>query len=252
MQRERTYSTEAIILRRRNFGEADRILTIFTPHLGKIRAKAVGVRKPRSRKAGHLELFCRSRLFLAHGRDLDVITQAETIEPFAALRDDLNRSASASYMAELLDRFAAEGIENQEAYLCLSTALHALCESNEPKRILVHYALHLVGSMGFRPQLFRCVIGREDIHAEDQSFSPLLGGVICPHCAERARGQFAITMPVLRLLRHMEKTSFAETALLSVRRETVEEADKIMQRYIQHLLEHPLRSRAFLQKVDEG
>jgi DNA repair protein RecO (recombination protein O) len=252
MQRERTYSTEAIILRRRNYGEADRILTLFTPHLGKIRARAVGVRKPRSRKAGHLELFCRSNLFLARGRELDIITQAETIEPFAVLRDDLNRSASASYIAELLDRFAAEGIENREAYLCLSSALHALCEADEPKRVLLQYALLLVGTMGFRPELFTCVIGRETIRAEDQYFSPLLGGVICPQCKERARGHFAVTMPVLRLLRHFAKSTFPSTSVLSIRPETLEEADRVLQRYIHHLLEHPLRSRAFLQKVHEG
>src|SRR5215472_14024187 len=91
--RERTYRTEAIVLRRKDIGEADRILTLFTPQLGKVRAVAKGIRKPRSRKAGHLELFTCTRLLLAVGRDLDIITQAEGLEPYRPLRDDLLRGA---------------------------------------------------------------------------------------------------------------------------------------------------------------
>jgi DNA repair protein RecO (recombination protein O) len=249
MSRERTYSTEAIILRRRNFGEADRILTLFTPRRGKIRARAVGVRKPRSRKAGHLELFSQSRLFLAQGRDLDIITQAETVQSHAALREDLERSASASYLAELLDRFAAEGVENPDAYTCLSNALHALCVAPDIKLVLLHYDLRLIGSMGFRPDVFSCVLGREEIIAEDQFFSPSLGGAVCPRCADRAPGSFPISLAALRLLRHLEKSPLEEVTSLSMRDETREEADRVLQRYIQHLLERPIRSRDFLQKV---
>jgi DNA repair protein RecO (recombination protein O) len=249
MQRERTYSTEAIILRRRNFGEADRILTLFTPRLGKLRVRAVGIRKPRSRKAGHLELFSRSRLFLARGRDMDIITQAEAVEPHAALREDLNRSASASCAAELLDRFAAEGIENPDAYANLAAVLHALCVSAETRILMLHYDLHLVGTMGFRPDLFACVVGREAIRAEEQFFHPGLGGVVCPRCVERTPGCFAVSVASLRLLRHLEKSSLADIAVLSVRPATLDESEHLMQRYLQHLLERPLRSREFLQKV---
>ncbi|MBI4630353.1 MAG: DNA repair protein RecO [Chloroflexi bacterium] len=89
--RERTFRTEAIVLRRKDFGEADRILTLFTPELGKIRAVAKGIRKPASRKAGHLELYTRSRLLVAKGRDMDIVTQAETVESYRPLREDLLR-----------------------------------------------------------------------------------------------------------------------------------------------------------------
>ncbi|MFQ5886561.1 MAG: DNA repair protein RecO, partial [Anaerolineae bacterium] len=86
MQRERLYRAEAIVLRRMNLGEADRLLTLYTPEWGKIRVVAKGVRKPTSRKAGHLELFTHSRLLIAKGRSLDIVTQAETITPFLPLR----------------------------------------------------------------------------------------------------------------------------------------------------------------------
>src|SRR4030042_7063768 len=132
MARERTYQTEAVILRRRNWGEADRILTLFTPQRGKVRVRAAGVRKPGSRKAGHLELFHRANLFLAKGRDFDIITQAETVEAFARLREDLVRSAAASYIVELLDRLSPEESENATAYRLIIRTLEELCGEGEP------------------------------------------------------------------------------------------------------------------------
>src|SRR3989304_1681077 len=89
--RERLYRTEAVLLRRPELGEADRLLTIYTPAHGKLRVIAKGVRLPKSRKAGHLELFNRVELLVARGRDLDVVTQADTADTFAGGRDDLMR-----------------------------------------------------------------------------------------------------------------------------------------------------------------
>ena len=85
--RERVYQTEAIVLRRSDFGEADRLLTVFTPERGKIKLIAKGARKPTSRKSGHVELFSYGRYLVAVGRDLDIITQAETIDPFMPLHE---------------------------------------------------------------------------------------------------------------------------------------------------------------------
>src|SRR6266436_5729191 len=97
----RVYTTEAIVLRRTDFGEADRILTLFTPTYGKVRAVAKGVRRTTSRLAGHLEPFTRTQLLLATGRDLDIVTQAEARERLDALRGDLWHATGAWYAAEL-------------------------------------------------------------------------------------------------------------------------------------------------------
>lgn len=106
MREQRTYSTDAIILKHADLGEADRIMTLLTPYKGKIHAVAKGSRRPVSRKAGHLELLCHSRLTLAQGRNLDIITQAQAHDSFLALRqgDDTWYSTCAIYLAELVDR----------------------------------------------------------------------------------------------------------------------------------------------------
>jgi DNA repair protein RecO (recombination protein O) len=115
-RRERTYWTEAIVLRRTDFGEADRLLTVFTPERGKIKLIAKGARRPTSRKSGHVELFSHGQFLVAVGRELDIITQAETLEPFLPLRNDLLRTTYAYYLAELSDAFAAERDENRPLF----------------------------------------------------------------------------------------------------------------------------------------
>lgn len=249
MTRERTYQIEAVILRRRNWGEADRILTLFTAHRGKIRARAVGVRKPGSRKAGHLELYQRANLYLARGRDLDIITQAETVDAFGALREDLVRSAAASYLAELLDRLSAEEVENPAAYRLLHQSLRALCREPGPQLILRTYEIKLLESMGYRPELTQCTVGREDIRPEDQFFSPARGGVVCPQCAPKAEQAFPISVAALRVLRHLQRIPAEEGFAIRVSEPTLEEIRQVMLQTIQYIIETPMRSRRYLEEV---
>ena len=116
MPHPRIYDTEGVVLRRSDFGEADRILTIFTPAHGKVRAIAKGVRRTTSRKAGHLELFTRTQLLLATGRDLDIVTQAEARERLDSLTRDVWRGAAAWYITELVDRFLADADPHPRLY----------------------------------------------------------------------------------------------------------------------------------------
>ena len=108
MNAERLYNTDAIILRRSDFGEADRLLTVYTPHRGKLRLVAKGVRKTKSKKAGHVELFTHAALQVATGRNLDIVTQADTVQAYRALREDLDKISHAYYLVELVDRFTEE------------------------------------------------------------------------------------------------------------------------------------------------
>src|SRR3990172_1396461 len=107
--RGRLYRTEAIVLRRSDVGKAERLLTLLTPDRGKLRVVAKGARKIASRKGGHVELFNHVGLLIARGRgEFDIVSQAETIEPYRALREDLHRSTYAHYAAELAHPFPHE------------------------------------------------------------------------------------------------------------------------------------------------
>ncbi len=131
MHRDRTYRTDAIVLRRADFGEADRLLTVFTPHRGKLKLIAKGARKPTSRKSGHVELFSLGQFFVAVGRELDIVTQAETTESFLPLREDLLRTTYAYYLAELADAFTAERDENRPLFELLKDGFGWLCVASD-------------------------------------------------------------------------------------------------------------------------
>src|SRR5512146_516604 len=101
-RRQRLYRVSAVVLKRRDMGEADRLLTVFTRDRGKLSLLAKGVRKPASRKAGHIEPFTYVELLVARGQNLDLVTQAETREAHRRLREDLWRSTWAYHVAELV------------------------------------------------------------------------------------------------------------------------------------------------------
>ena len=249
--RERTYRTEAIVLRRKDFGEADRLLTLFTPELGKVRAVAKGIRKLRSRKAGHLELFTCAKLLLAKGRDLDIVAQAETVNAYRPLREDLLRGAYASYAVELLDRFTPEAQENRELYALLREALRWFGDSPDPALTARYYELHLLGLAGFQPQLQRCVVCGNKIVAEDQFFSAADGGAVCPNCArQQARpGAAPISTNALKLLRYFQAHPYGKVAALAVRPAAHAELERVLARYITHLLERQLKSIQFIKTL---
>src|SRR5437764_13336849 len=129
MSQLHVFRTEALVLRRHDFGEADRVLTLYSPWRGKFRAIAKGVRRPKSRLGGHVELFTHVNVLAAQGRNLDIVTQAETVRPFGRIRDDLWKISYACYVAELVDRFTEEHLENQPVFDLLLHAFTYLDES---------------------------------------------------------------------------------------------------------------------------
>lgn len=247
--RERTFRTEAIVLRRRDFGEADRILTLFTPESGKIRAIAKGIRKPRSRKAGHLELYTRSTLLLARGREMDIITQAVTVDAYRPLREDLLRSTYGSYCVELLDRFTPDEAENKPLYDLLTRALGWLAEASDLALATRYYELQLLGMAGYQLELFRCVIGGEAIVAEDQFFSSAGGGVVCSRCGEIRPDSFSISLSALKILRFMQRNPYEALRDLQLRPSVHAELERVTQRTVTYHLERQLKSVEFLKQV---
>ena len=255
--RERSIRVEAVVLRHYDWGEADRLLWLFTRELGKIRAVAKGVRKPRSRKAGHLEPFTRVNLLLARGRDLLIITQAEAIEAYLPLRDDLVRMGYASYAVELLDRFTYEEGQNLPMYSLLAETISRLSTAMNPAEdtgqalalAIRYYEIRLLDLLGFRPHLFQCAKCGIEIRAEDQFFSAEQGGVLCPRCGGNAPGARPVSMQALKYLRHFQRSSYAEARRAHITATADREMEALMQYYFTYLLERGLNSPTFLRRM---
>jgi len=249
--RQRLYRTEAIVLRRSDLGEADRLLTLLTPERGKLRVLAKGARKIASRKSGHVELFNRVNLLIARGRgEFDIVSQAETVEPSRALREDLIRSTYAHYAAELIDRFAEEGTAQPELFDLMSDALAWFSTSSDLALTARYFELRLLTLGGFQPQVFHCVAGGELLaEIEDEEtygWSPAEGGALCPrHAADRADIGH-LSLAALKVLRHAMRSDYHAFAALQLRESVALEVERAMLRYIQYVLERKVQSIEFL------
>ncbi len=129
----KTYKTEGIILKRTNYGEADRILTIYTKHYGKIKALAKGVRRITSRRGGNVELFNQATLFLNKGRNFDILTEAQVVNSFKSWRQNLKKVAVAYYFCELVDKLTPEEQPNQRVFQLLSRFLGKIGTASLPE-----------------------------------------------------------------------------------------------------------------------
>jgi DNA repair protein RecO (recombination protein O) len=247
---ERSFRVTAVVLRHSDWGEADRLLTLFTREMGKLRAVAKGVRKARSRKAGHLEPFTHVRLQLAKGRDLPIVTQAETVEAYIPLRDDLIKTGYAAYAAELLDRFTyEEGIESSVPFRLFTESLGRISRESDAWLAVRYYEMRLLDHLGFRPQLFMCANCEEKIEPVDQYFSPLAGGVICPRCGRGLPGLWTISVDALKYLRHFQRSSYADASRAHPAADTKKELETLMQGFFTYLLERELNTPGFLKRI---
>lgn len=249
MNKPHIYRTEAIVLKGYDYGEADRILTLYTPQAGKLRAIVKGVRRTKSRKAGHLDLFVRSSLLVARGRQLDIITQAETLENFRPMRDDLWRLSYCHYVAELIDGFSVEEMANYPLYVLAVTTLRRLASHANLDLVVRAFEMQLLSTTGYQPQLHRCVHCDATLQPDTNRFSTKLGGVLCPACALIDSAAPSITVPALKFLRNLQTNEDAMLNLSSVQEDVQREVEQRLQEYIVYRLESRPRSVNFLERL---
>jgi DNA repair protein RecO (recombination protein O) len=246
----RSFHAEAVVLRHSDWGEADRLLTLYTRERGKVRAIAKGARKIASRKAGHLEPFTRVKLQLAQGRDLLIVTQAETIDGYQPLREDLTLTGYAAYVLELLDRFIPdEEVALPSLFRLLTETLSRLASQPDPWLTVRSYEMRLLDFLGFRPQLFACANCENEIQAEDQYFSAALGGAICPRCGQGLPGLWPVSVSALKYLRHFQRSDYRAAVRARPDPESQKEIETVMQGYFQYLLERELNTPGFMKRV---
>ena len=248
MRQERLYRTEAIVLRQRDYGEADRILTLLTPK-GKLSALAPGVRRPTSRKAGHLGLFCRTQLLLARGRNMDIVTQAESIEEFEGIRGDLLRYGYACYAGELVERFAQEEDDNGALLNLLTFGLRWFAEEQDLLLGMCYFQLCLLSYSGYQPQLFSCVVCRSKIQPTTNFFSADLCGLLCGGCGPRDAQTKAVSVNAQKVLRYLQTHDASDVRALRISRGTKREIESLLHHYLEYVLERELKSVVFLRRL---
>jgi len=248
MTAPKVYKTEAIVLKTLNVGEADRILSLYTPNLGKFSAIAKGVRRPKSKLGGHLGLLCHSSLMLARGQNLDIITQSETISSFLPLRGDLWRSSLALYAAELVDQFTAEREENYPVFKLLLDTLHRLCETKDRELTMRYFELHLLAHLGYKPELYQCLACKSALEPTTNFFSPG-GGVLCPECRGKEPVARPISVNALKVMRFLASSDYATASRLRLNPELSGELESLLRHYIRYILEREVKTVEFLDRL---
>lgn len=249
---ERIFRCDAIVLARMDYAEADRILTIYSRQHGKMRVIAKGARRPMSRLGPHLEFFNTVRLMLARGRDLDVVTGAETVEPHLAIRADLDAFGHASHMVEILARLTEDRQENSAIFELLSRSLQLLSEGVDAFHATRHYEFVLLGLLGFRPEIYRCIECQAILDQAPHPFIVDAGGFLCGQCRGRAPAARDMSVEAQKYLRALDRGGLPVTARFSIEQDLRLELEGYFGAYLRHIAERDLGSLRVWREMGGG
>jgi len=191
-RRERAYKTNAIVLRGRNLGEADKIYTFFSEERGKLDAVAKGVRRAHSRLAGRLEFASEAALTLHRGRSLDVITGAEIVRAHWAGIVAPSAFATAHVLIELVDAFCEPDLAMPDVYALLRGALGAVGAADDPAGLVPRFQARLLGALGFAPAASACVRCGAPFDAAPAWVDLEAGGLVCEACRPQNSRELAL------------------------------------------------------------
>ncbi len=250
-----SYTTDAIILKRFNLGEADRVLTLLTRDRGRVAAIGRGIRRPTSKLGGHLELFAHTNLTLGEGKTFDTITSADLREPHTGLAAHVTRVNAAHYVAEAVLKLTIEEQEVDRLFELVAATFAALAVAKEAAGILAGFQLKLLTLLGHQPVLERCVHCSSAFGAAEQAasgkrqaavagYDPIHGGLVCREC------RATLHHPTV------DCDSVGQTCLRSLLLEPLAEdqrqdpgfrtAVQVIEQALLHQTERPLKSRAFV------
>lgn len=201
-----TIATEGIVIRRSNFGEADRMLTVLTPFKGKMKVVAKGVRRITSRRAGNVELLNNVKLHIFMGIGMPILTEAESLNTYPKIKSDLILSSYGSYIAELVERLTAENQPAPEVYKLVVDILNLL-ESN-PRQIFIRaFEVKLLDYLGFW--------SLNNIQADTQSKN---------------------------FLSQLQHRGWHDIDFLKINNQQAMDIERILRYYIERILESPIKS----------
>lgn len=247
MPSPRVYPAHAIVLRRINLGETDKILTLLTREKGKLGAVAKGSRRPTSRFVGATELFGYCRMLLAVGQSLDVVTQVEVRQSFPHLRVNLEKIAAASFMTELVDHFTEERQPQEEIFDLLLTGLTVVDMLDDPGLIVTAFTLQLLAVAGYTPELAECVrCGEKGVYP---AFSPAMGGVVCRACRPSVKDAMRVSPEALDAARALLAWRLPDAAQLELTDAARAQTLRLIRAFLLYRTDRPLKSARFLDEL---
>lgn len=238
------------MLKHMRLGEADRIITLYTPDRGKVRAVVKGARRAKSRKGGFLQPLTHVRVSVAEGRSLDQVVEAETVASFRAVREDLGLVSTGLYLADLVDAFSADGAVNPSEFRLLVAALGALESTERPERLAGYFETRILSVAGFGPEMRQCVDCGAELSAGDHVFSCADGGLVGPECRSQSDGVLIhVSLNTIKVLRFFQVADFPQALELSLTDRLIKDFRRVLGTYITYVLEREPRSAEFMHLV---
>lgn len=241
--------TKGIVIKRVNLGEADKIITLLTKDRGKIRAIAKGVRKPKAKLAGFLDLFHYNEYLIAEGRNLDIITNASTVENWYGINQNLSQVALAYYMAETIDKLIEETQEIGDIFDLIYFCFDTLCLNKINLDVLrSFFEINIVSALGYKPELDRCIECNQVIQ-KDAWFSFALGGVL--DSSHKNSGLLVLPLSLLDLktLKEIYINNVHDLKSINWVSEISPQLSKISTGFLNYIVDRNIKSQEFLNEV---
>lgn len=240
------YKCEGIVLRTRNLGEADRVITLYTLEKGKLEGVARGARRPRSRLMGGTQLFTHGLYMLFSGRSLDSVSQVEIKRSFAPLREELTPLAYCSYMAELFDVIVMPGEPSEELFQLLQESFVLMEEARvDAGVVLRRFELGLMSVLGYQPHLHSCVRCGGEVGA-DIRLSVAEGGLLCRSCWGVDSAALPLTRATVEWMKRLPRTPAARLGALRLSSAESRLLESACRAYVDYRLARPLKSVSFM------
>jgi len=238
--------TRAIVLQVTAHGEADKIVTFFSPDLGRATGIAKGAKRSLKRFVNKLEEFSLLQFIYrpARGDGLLFLSEAELENAHLSLRTHYDRYVTATYAGELTLRFTREHDPDPEIFALLAWTMHELTDGREPVEVAAFFHLRLLGAAGYEPRLDRCgFCGRTVENGQEWSMHAGRGSVVCGGCRQDQRGPvLPLRMQTLRCIQRAQRADLKSLSRLRLARKNALESLTLLHRYTQHLLQHDIHA----------
>ncbi len=237
----------AIILRSRDYKEADQLLTIYTREQGKMTVQVRGVKKTNSKLRGGILLFSQAELVVTAGKGFPIVTGASTVTSFSSLRSDFARMSYAGYAAELLDQVISEGHADEDLYFFMLQTLQLL-EFIDPWIAVRYLELKVLERQGYSLELKRCQKCGTRLSGEKQR--SVYGGLLCSRCALQEPNGITLTQEGRTFLQALTYIPLHRFGWLYISKEGRDSVNRYMDLQMQQVLNYPLKTRDFLRQMN--
>lgn len=227
-----SYKTQAIIINRLNLGESDRILTLFSPEYGKIRAICKGSRKTKSKFGGHTELFSLDDFVISEGKNLDIVIDSTLTQNFLANDPDIGKVKTAYYFGEIINKLLPDETANKEVYDLLLFCLQRINDTDILMLQLVFIAKFLK-ILGIYPELSACVKCENKPDKTDIYFSNSAGGILDRECSTHFNDSIRTDENTIKLWRYIVESTLAKSIKIKTKPDTLLSANTVALAYIQ-------------------